>query len=152
MDYLNSDSQSCPLLEFGAQLIPRAVRKFIGILTQLTIISRDRKAFFSFSDFSSCRLFDVNNKILSVSFHVSLEKKTRQTGKGLFQVSCFTYNGLQITFISAMLFVGSIYLRKEEIFQKTIMYDTSMAIAVLSEVKSPLRFANFFLVVVLFLL
>lgn len=42
-----------------------------------------------------------------------------------------------------MLFVGSIYLSKEEIFQKTIMYDTSMAIAVVSEVKSPLRFANF---------
>jgi len=53
LEYLKSNAQSCPLLQFGTQLIPRAVRKFIGVLTQLTIICRDRKAFVSFPNFSS---------------------------------------------------------------------------------------------------
>lgn len=77
LEHLNSEAQSCPLLEFGVERIPRAVRKFIGILTQLTIVFRDRKAFFYFSNVSFCGLFDVYSKISSISFHVSPEEKKK---------------------------------------------------------------------------
>lgn len=108
LEYLSWDAQSCLLLDFGVQLIPRAVREFMGILT---IMCRERKAF-SFSDFSFCRLFDLNSKISSVSCHASLDKKRKKTGKLLFQVDCFTLNRSQITFISAMLFLGNILFSK----------------------------------------
>lgn len=84
-------------------------RMFIDILTQLTIICRDRKEFFSFSNFSSCGLFD--SKISSASFHVSLEEKKKGWERTTWSKLIYAYR-FQITFISAMLFLGSILFNK----------------------------------------